>query len=77
MEGTNTLGEKYSSVDEMWRKELPAGSQEGDKKPEWYTKGVDYWANVPATVDGVLGVRAQSSGSSARLSTQRLASRCF
>lgn len=55
--GKSTLGDAYSSVEEMWQKEVGDGKKEADKKPEWYTKGVDYWRDVPATVDGVLGVR--------------------
>eukprot|EP00241_Pyramimonas_parkeae_P023394 CAMPEP_0114285158 /NCGR_PEP_ID=MMETSP0059-20121206/5032_1 /TAXON_ID=36894 /ORGANISM="Pyramimonas parkeae, Strain CCMP726" /LENGTH=265 /DNA_ID=CAMNT_0001406027 /DNA_START=36 /DNA_END=833 /DNA_ORIENTATION=+ len=47
--GCDSAGETYNSANEMWQEELAAGL------PQWYKKGIDYWATVPATVDGVLG----------------------
>jgi len=44
-------------VDDLWKAELTADGKEVDpnKREQWYKKGVDYWMNVDATVDGVLG----------------------
>eukprot|EP00124_Ichthyophonus_hoferi_P000745 Ihof_evm5s30 gene=Ihof_evmTU5s30 len=53
------LGDReYSTVEELWQKELKAGSpaKVGEtEKPQWYQKAEDYWESVPATVNGVLG----------------------
>ena len=57
LKGHDTQGREFSSVGEMWKAEL-GGAAGGGERPEWYTKGLDYWARVEPSVDGVLGVRA-------------------
>ena len=51
--GEDSEGGTYGSTDEMWKTEL----NKADPKSEegWYGKGVAYWQDVPASVDGVLG----------------------
>lgn len=51
--GCDSAGETYNSANEMWQEELAAGL------PQWYKKGIDYWATVPATVDGVVRTETQ------------------
>ena len=52
-------GESYSSIEQMWKKELdPQSEVKGNKigtKKEWYAGSIKYWNDQPATVDGVLG----------------------
>ncbi len=56
--GADSEGHEYKNVSELWEAELGAPT-DGDAPPErklqWYEKGVNYWMNVDATVDGVLG----------------------
>ena len=49
--GQDNEGKRYKNVGEMWSQEVATPSA----KDCWYTKGVDYWSKVEATVDGVLG----------------------
>ncbi|KAL7696852.1 AdoMet dependent proline di-methyltransferase/Methyltransferase domain containing protein [Lotmaria passim] len=51
--GGDTEGKMYRSTDEMWRAELAGDLY--DPKKGWYGKALEYWRNVPATVNGVLG----------------------
>ncbi|CAK9152221.1 unnamed protein product [Ilex paraguariensis] len=53
--GLDSDGREFKTADEMWKEEV------GDhqKKTEWYSKGVNYWEGVEATMDGVLGGYAQ------------------
>ena len=55
--GTDSNDFIYSSIQELWRKELKAKDKTtGDLK--WYTQGYDYWENeenCPISDDGVLG----------------------
>eukprot|EP01137_Pigoraptor_chileana_P008738 Opistho-2@55998 len=68
--GTDTEGHEYTSVEDMWKKELEDVSEadrsvsaEGDgvtgvtsyKNARWYTAAAGYWESVPATVQGMLG----------------------
>ena len=57
--GFDTLGQQYTSIDDMWKVELEGQKSEMTHKiggkDNWYTYGAKYWENVPATVDGVLG----------------------
>jgi protein N-terminal methyltransferase len=57
LKGTDTEGKEYNSVSDLWKAELGADGSAVDetKREQWYKKGVDYWMNVDATVDGVLG----------------------
>eukprot|EP00123_Amoebidium_parasiticum_P012266 comp21232_c1_seq1/m.28915 comp21232_c1_seq1/g.28915 ORF comp21232_c1_seq1/g.28915 comp21232_c1_seq1/m.28915 type:complete len:246 (-) comp21232_c1_seq1:302-1039(-) len=54
----STVGEAderdYSTLEELWQKELKDVDESSGKKI-WYKKAEDYWQNVPATVNGVLG----------------------
>ncbi|XXG68562.1 hypothetical protein AAC387_Pa06g1619 [Persea americana] len=52
--GSDSDGREFKNANEMWREEI-GGEGEADKKQEWYRKGVGYWENVEASVDGVLG----------------------
>ena len=54
--GTDTEGGTYSSPEELWAAELQPAEVAGEK-PAFYSKAIDYWEKVPASVDGVLGVR--------------------
>lgn len=51
--GVDTDGKKYTSTDEMWKKELQGDLY--DPQKGWYGKALEYWKHVPATVSGVLG----------------------
>mmetsp|Transcript_13417 Transcript_13417/g.18341 ORF Transcript_13417/g.18341 Transcript_13417/m.18341 type:complete len:267 (+) Transcript_13417:163-963(+) len=68
--GTDDHGAQYGSVNEMWSVELREKNSSG--KPLWYQKGIDYWANVPATVDGVLGGFGKVSSADCAASKQFL-----
>mmetsp|Transcript_12767 Transcript_12767/g.21666 ORF Transcript_12767/g.21666 Transcript_12767/m.21666 type:complete len:269 (+) Transcript_12767:122-928(+) len=52
--GSDSQGNIYDSVNEMWSKELLEKESASDK-PKWYQQGIDYWDKIPPTVDGVLG----------------------
>jgi protein N-terminal methyltransferase len=47
--GVDSDGNKYKSMDAMWKRALESG------KGEWYDHGARYWDGVEATVNGVLG----------------------
>mmetsp|Transcript_4069 Transcript_4069/g.10286 ORF Transcript_4069/g.10286 Transcript_4069/m.10286 type:complete len:209 (-) Transcript_4069:220-846(-) len=49
--GQDSDGNRYRNAGEMWEQEVATPSA----KDCWYTKGIDYWNKVDATVDGVLG----------------------
>ncbi|EKX43964.1 hypothetical protein GUITHDRAFT_110071 [Guillardia theta CCMP2712] len=51
--GTDSMGNTYYSRDEMWKNELDRADPTSEKG--WYGKGIKYWEDVPASVDGVLG----------------------
>lgn len=51
--GEDSLGGTYGSTDEMWKQELSKADPKSDDG--WYGKGVKYWEDVEASVDGVLG----------------------
>jgi protein N-terminal methyltransferase len=42
----------YDSVDDMWQALAIA---QDNKDAKWYGKGVEYWKDIPANYDGVLG----------------------
>eukprot|EP00906_Rhabdomonas_costata_P029377 RCo041464 len=52
--GNDSNGISYDTVQQMWEHEL-AEKHEGGDTPVWYTKTVDYWKAADATIDGVLG----------------------
>lgn len=52
--GSDSDGREFKNAKEMWREEI-GREDEKDKKQEWYRKGVGYWENVEASLDGVLG----------------------
>ena len=56
--GSDTHGKTYESVEKMWEAELQPAA--GGGKPAFFEKAIAYWGGVPASVDGVLGVRAFS-----------------
>eukprot|EP00854_Cymbomonas_tetramitiformis_P027395 gene27395-33752_t len=49
--GVDSNGKAFGSVEELWSAEL--GNVDSSGKDTWYTKGIEYWDNVDATVDGV------------------------
>ena len=51
LSGRDTEGTKFGSPAEMW--EVEAGSATG--KQQWYSKGLDYWKALPASLETVLG----------------------
>ena len=56
--GTDTEDYQYSSVVEMWKRELSVPSARSEGGLNWYTQAEDYWeeeTNCPATDNGVLG----------------------
>ncbi|KAK3257780.1 hypothetical protein CYMTET_33145, partial [Cymbomonas tetramitiformis] len=58
--GVDSNGKAFGSVEELWSAEL--GNVDSSGKDTWYTKGIEYWDNVDATVDGVLGGFGHVSG---------------
>jgi hypothetical protein len=52
LDGGDSRGGKYDSTEHMWQTEL--AEVDGTGQNLWYKKGVEYWAGVPATVDGVV-----------------------
>jgi hypothetical protein len=59
MDGSDSKGGKYDTVEHMWQTEL-AEVDEGTGQNKWYRKGVDYWAAIPATIDGVVRTNTSS-----------------
>ncbi|KAG6550202.1 hypothetical protein Mapa_008162 [Marchantia paleacea] len=57
-EGLDSDGNTFSTREVMW--ETYTGDEKG--RDEWYTKGVNYWSAVEASVDGVLGGYGKISG---------------
>ena len=55
--GSDSEGNHYDSAKEMWTNELLA-KVDDTEKPMWYQKGIDYWGDVPPTVDGVVRLLA-------------------
>lgn len=53
IEGGDTQGKEYASVEEMWKTELQGDLD--NKETGWYGKAIAYWEKIPPTVDGVLG----------------------
>ncbi|KAG5620120.1 hypothetical protein H5410_005338, partial [Solanum commersonii] len=51
--GLDSDGRTFKNAEEMWREEV--GDGDPQKKFQWYSKGINYWQGVEATVDGVLG----------------------
>ena len=51
--GSDSLGAKYKTVDDMWKKELTGDVD--DKSTGWYGKAIAYWEKQETTVNGVLG----------------------
>eukprot|EP00976_Prorocentrum_cordatum_P004526 88864-Prorocentrum_minimum.AAC.2 len=51
--GSDSEGNCYESEKDMWSNELQAKAGDSDK-PQWYQKGIDYWGDIPPTVDGVV-----------------------
>lgn len=50
-QGEDSDGAKYSSIDELWGKEL--GAEDGRSK--WYAKAESHWEAQEASLNGVLG----------------------
>jgi len=75
--GTDSNGQNYSSVEEMWQAKGIAGASKEIIKELWYDKAAEWYEdNCPPTVDGVLGGFASISdtdlaGSRAFLDTLR------
>ena len=61
--GTDSQGGEYASVNDMWNVELSSG--------KWYQQGIDYWAGVPATVDGVVRIHQRLLRAAVSLTTFR------
>ena len=57
MEGSDSKGATYANPEALWAAELKSTGEEG--KPAFFTTAIDYWGTVPASVDGVLGVRVR------------------
>ncbi|KAJ6846778.1 alpha N-terminal protein methyltransferase 1 [Iris pallida] len=53
--GLDSDGRGFASAEEMWREEIGLGLADSTKRTDWYSKGISYWQNVEASVDGVLG----------------------
>ncbi|KAJ6815151.1 alpha N-terminal protein methyltransferase 1 [Iris pallida] len=54
--GLDSDGRGFGSAEEMWREEIGLGLADSSaKRTDWYSKGISYWQNVEASVDGVLG----------------------
>eukprot|EP00026_Physarum_polycephalum_P013807 Phypoly_transcript_14250.p1 GENE.Phypoly_transcript_14250~~Phypoly_transcript_14250.p1 ORF type:complete len:265 (+),score=29.15 Phypoly_transcript_14250:158-952(+) len=53
--GSDTQGGTYSSIQDLWVNELGKPGEEDQKEVTWYPKAVDYWNNIPATIDGMMG----------------------
>jgi len=53
IKGTDGEGKTYNSLEEMWRSEMY--SKEEGKGEGWYDKGLNYWQEAKADIDGVLG----------------------
>jgi len=63
--GCDDLGRDIGTHDEFWAR-VARGAKRADGKPLWYTKGIEYWDEVTADVDGVLGGFGHVSGADAR-----------
>lgn len=66
--GEDTDGKKYKDVGDMWKKELSGE----DGRRSWYARATNYWEAREASVDGVLGGYAETSGPDLRESTRFL-----
>uniref|UniRef100_A0A0D6R484 Alpha N-terminal protein methyltransferase 1 n=1 Tax=Araucaria cunninghamii TaxID=56994 RepID=A0A0D6R484_ARACU len=64
VEGLDSEGRTFSNTKEMWAEEIGQDGQADIK--EWYNKGVGYWQQVEASVDGVLGGYGHVSGRDVR-----------
>jgi len=57
--GLGTSGEEYTSIGEMWEKELQDVKEKNGESsleaPKWYTNAIGYWNGIPATLDGMMG----------------------
>eukprot|EP01018_Ginkgo_biloba_P016490 Gb_20319 [translate_table: standard] len=67
VEGSDSDGRTYSNTKEMWAEEIGEGAEDAQenlegKRKEWYSKGVGYWEQVEASVDGVLGGYGKVNG---------------
>jgi len=72
--GQGTSGEVYTSIAEMWEKELLPSEVEKDDTThlKWYTNAIDYWNGVPATLDGMMGGLSYISARDLHTSTEFL-----
>ena len=64
--GTDTEGNEYGSLEEMWGKFL---SPARGGRNAWYGKAVDFWTGEEATADGMLGGHGKVSPADIRDST--------
>eukprot|EP01114_Cavostelium_apophysatum_P023318 TRINITY_DN8740_c0_g1_i1.p1 TRINITY_DN8740_c0_g1~~TRINITY_DN8740_c0_g1_i1.p1 ORF type:complete len:325 (-),score=47.61 TRINITY_DN8740_c0_g1_i1:561-1436(-) len=53
--GSSTTGKKYTSIDDMWKQELSDYNEDNLKEVSWYKNADEYWKQIDATVDGMLG----------------------
>eukprot|EP01027_Heterolobosea_sp_BB2_P000645 GEZU01000938.1.p1 GENE.GEZU01000938.1~~GEZU01000938.1.p1 ORF type:complete len:204 (+),score=42.64 GEZU01000938.1:158-769(+) len=58
--GSDTEGRTYTSLKDMWQYELGKTFKKSNKPAsgsvdQWYGKAADYWQNIEATINGVLG----------------------
>lgn len=63
--GCDDLGRDVGTHEEFWAR-VARGAKRSDGKPLWYAKGIEYWDEVTADVDGVLGGFGHVSGADAR-----------
>ena len=63
--GCDDLGRDVGTHEEFWAK-VKRGAKTPEGKPLWYARGIEYWDDVDASVDGVLGGFAHVSAPDAR-----------
>ena len=63
--GCDDLGRDVGTHEEFWVK-VKRGAKTPEGKPLWYARGIEYWDDVDASVDGVLGGFAHVSAPDAR-----------
>ena len=63
--GVDDLGRDVGTHEEFWLK-VKRGAKNADGKPLWYAKGIEYWDDIDADVDGVLGGFGHVSAADAR-----------
>lgn len=56
--GEDSEGKVYRDIQDFWKERVgdeSSGSENKDKEEKWYKKSVQYWSDVDATTNGVLG----------------------